>query len=75
MSEIVISSLVGVEHAFLDWDFSGVFLLAVSGALALTVLDAVMLPGLGLVTVLLGYLDTRRVDGKLLFLIDYTNTS
>ena len=68
---MVISSLVGVEHAFLDWDFSGVFLLPVTGAVDLPVLAVVMPPpGLGLVTVLLPYLDTRRVLGRLLFLID-----
>ena len=78
MSEMVISSLVGVEQAFLmPPDFFGVFL-----SLPLAEVTAV-LPGLataGLLTVeaaaglgILGgnLVDVRRADGRVLFLTEY----
>ena len=84
MSEIVISSLVGVEQAFLlpPGDFSGVFL-AFPRTEVTAVLPGLAAPGLftveaagpdlALVTVadiLGGNLDVRRAEGRGLFFTD-----
>ena len=84
MSEMVISSLVGVEQAFLlaPADFSGVFL-SLPRAEVTAVLPGLFTveaagPDLAFVTVadiFVGNFDVRRADGRLLFFTDYINVN
>ena len=82
MSEMVISSLVGVEQAFLltPVDFSGVFLslpraevTAVLPGLAAAGLLTVEAAGPELALGILGgnLVDVRRADGRVLFFTEY----
>ena len=82
MSEMVISSLVGVEQAFLltPVDFSGVFLslpraevTAVLPGLAAAGLLTVEASGPELALGILGgnLVDVRRADGRVLFFTEY----